>query len=209
MSEEYSDEELDKINKRIQNWIREFVDSEFFKALSEEQKYESEFVIESFAEYMYQYFLLPPEKWEVNVLEELCLEILPRKISAKLSYYKAITPVMNKFFEFLANKGILSNSQKLIVKLREIKAQIIKNATNPKNWGMAKTMIMDAMNQGIDVSNAEELNSFINYKMIQHNFNLLQQNRSVLKTKKIGRNDPCPCGSGLKYKKCCLDLDNR
>lgn len=20
----------------------------------------------------------------------------------------------------------------------------------------------------------------------------------------IGRNDPCPCGSGLKYKKCCL-----
>jgi methionyl aminopeptidase len=24
------------------------------------------------------------------------------------------------------------------------------------------------------------------------------------KTVKIGRNDPCPCGSGLKYKKCCL-----
>lgn len=23
--------------------------------------------------------------------------------------------------------------------------------------------------------------------------------------KKIGRNDTCPCGSGLKYKKCCLD----
>jgi hypothetical protein len=22
--------------------------------------------------------------------------------------------------------------------------------------------------------------------------------------KKMGRNDPCPCGSGLKYKKCCL-----
>ncbi len=25
---------------------------------------------------------------------------------------------------------------------------------------------------------------------------------------KIGRNDPCPCGSGLKYKKCCLGKDN-
>jgi methionyl aminopeptidase len=24
------------------------------------------------------------------------------------------------------------------------------------------------------------------------------------KDKRIGRNDPCPCGSGLKYKKCCL-----
>ena len=24
---------------------------------------------------------------------------------------------------------------------------------------------------------------------------------------KIGRNDPCPCGSGQKYKKCCLAKD--
>jgi uncharacterized protein YecA (UPF0149 family) len=23
--------------------------------------------------------------------------------------------------------------------------------------------------------------------------------------KKLGRNDPCPCGSGKKYKKCCLN----
>ena len=26
---------------------------------------------------------------------------------------------------------------------------------------------------------------------------------TVRKPKKIGRNDPCPCGSGKKYKKCC------
>jgi hypothetical protein len=25
----------------------------------------------------------------------------------------------------------------------------------------------------------------------------------VIGSKKIGRNDPCPCGSGKKYKKCC------
>jgi hypothetical protein len=24
------------------------------------------------------------------------------------------------------------------------------------------------------------------------------------KTRKVGRNDPCPCGSGLKFKKCCF-----
>ena len=24
---------------------------------------------------------------------------------------------------------------------------------------------------------------------------------------KTGRNDPCPCGSGKKYKKCCLRKD--
>src|SRR5699024_4668275 len=27
--------------------------------------------------------------------------------------------------------------------------------------------------------------------------------QTVVKKKKIGRNDPCPCGSGKKYKKCC------
>ena len=26
----------------------------------------------------------------------------------------------------------------------------------------------------------------------------------VRSSKKIGRNDPCPCGSGKKYKHCCM-----
>ena len=28
-------------------------------------------------------------------------------------------------------------------------------------------------------------------------------NKTIRKGKKVGRNDPCPCGSGKKYKKCC------
>ncbi|MFV0313767.1 MAG: SEC-C metal-binding domain-containing protein [Anaerotignum sp.] len=35
-------------------------------------------------------------------------------------------------------------------------------------------------------------------------FMIEQKNsRTVVKGDKIGRNDPCPCGSGKKYKKCC------
>ena len=30
-----------------------------------------------------------------------------------------------------------------------------------------------------------------------------QKQKTITKSKKIGRNDPCPCGSGKKYKKCC------
>ena len=29
----------------------------------------------------------------------------------------------------------------------------------------------------------------------------------VRSTKKAGPNDPCPCGSGKKYKKCCMQKD--
>jgi len=41
-----------------------------------------------------------------------------------------------------------------------------------------------------------------------HDFFLNRRRRRTLspalKTPKAGRNDPCPCGSGKKYKKCCL-----
>jgi len=30
-----------------------------------------------------------------------------------------------------------------------------------------------------------------------------KSSKTVVKGPKIGRNDPCPCGSGKKYKKCC------
>lgn len=30
-----------------------------------------------------------------------------------------------------------------------------------------------------------------------------KSSRTVIKPPKVGRNDPCPCGSGKKYKKCC------
>ena len=37
-------------------------------------------------------------------------------------------------------------------------------------------------------------------KQIKKDFN---RSKIVVKGEKIGRNDPCPCGSGKKYKKCC------
>lgn len=30
-----------------------------------------------------------------------------------------------------------------------------------------------------------------------------EDSETIVKKEKIGRNEPCPCGSGKKYKKCC------
>lgn len=38
-------------------------------------------------------------------------------------------------------------------------------------------------------------------KEIKKEYNLT---KTVVKGDKVGRNDPCPCGSGKKYKKCCM-----
>lgn len=33
--------------------------------------------------------------------------------------------------------------------------------------------------------------------------NLVSQESGVRRTPPVGRNEPCPCGSGRKYKRCC------
>ncbi|MBZ4042781.1 SEC-C domain-containing protein [Flavobacterium hibisci] len=46
--------------------------------------------------------------------------------------------------------------------------------------------------------------SDFNSKLFEE-FNKYQKNgATIVLEKKINRNDPCPCGSGKKYKKCCL-----
>lgn len=38
----------------------------------------------------------------------------------------------------------------------------------------------------------------------QNNTEATLENNKKTKERKVGRNEPCPCGSGKKYKKCCL-----
>ena len=40
-------------------------------------------------------------------------------------------------------------------------------------------------------------------KPVFTNAGIQEKKQPVVKGKKIGRNDPCPCGSGKKYKYCC------
>ena len=46
-----------------------------------------------------------------------------------------------------------------------------------------------------------DINEFRNYKE--------DSSGTVHKGKEVGRNDPCPCGSGKKYKKCCLKKEQQ
>jgi len=40
-------------------------------------------------------------------------------------------------------------------------------------------------------------------KMHEKNIQLNHSSSEATSDKKIARNDPCPCGSGKKYKQCC------
>jgi uncharacterized protein len=48
----------------------------------------------------------------------------------------------------------------------------------------------------------------IGAQMAAYNDEVMTPPQTVRSTKKIGRNEPCPCGSGKKFKKCCLGIDD-
>jgi uncharacterized protein len=59
----------------------------------------------------------------------------------------------------------------------------------------AKSMDDDALEQAMDA---------VTPSVIKINGHFVEQ-RQPKRAPKVGRNDPCPCGSGKKYKKCCGD----
>ncbi|MEZ3433187.1 MAG: SEC-C domain-containing protein [Lachnospiraceae bacterium] len=63
-----------------------------------------------------------------------------------------------------------------------------------KNMVAAKADWLYGLPQWKEIYSEEELKTFYKEQ---------KESGTIRKEKKIGRNDPCPCGSGKKYKKCC------
>ena len=51
--------------------------------------------------------------------------------------------------------------------------------------------------------NLEQWNDLISEERRQELYKAQKKSMTIVKGKKVGRNDPCPCGSGKKYKFCC------
>jgi uncharacterized protein YecA (UPF0149 family) len=49
----------------------------------------------------------------------------------------------------------------------------------------------------------EEWNSILSEEKKKELYKEEKMSGTVIKEKKVGRNEPCPCGSGKKYKHCC------
>ena len=81
-----------------------------------------------------------------------------------------------------------------------IKKQFEKDPTiKEKLIAIAKRMKAD----GVDLNSPRAMKKWVK----EHEKELKQEQQgkveTVVKEKEPGRNEPCPCGSGKKYKKCC------
>ena len=69
---------------------------------------------------------------------------------------------------------------------------------------MTKDIWVDTVKFLYQVENSEKVErKKVAEPTIANRDGIVKNKTVVNKEKKVGRNDPCPCGSGKKYKKCC------
>ncbi len=171
----YSEKKLDKLMKKTEEMIDVFINSNESRQLSDIQINEAYWVIYDITEQMYMYFLQTPENWESSTLEYICLEVLPRKIVTEQSFFKAIAPVLMTYISFLKNKRIITDThaERLMMSIYQLSDLIVEEALNPANWSFMKTTLMEAMEAGIDMEDQETLQSYVRWKMIEHNLSII------------------------------------
>ena len=92
----------------------------------------------------------------------------------------------------------------LAAELDKMSPQILAQATDPQMRSLIIGIYRKMLVAGVDVSDDKEVK-----KWMQKHPEVLQGGETIKvetvrrEEPKIGRNDPCSCGSGKKYKKCC------
>src|ERR1041384_696737 len=106
MSDEFTEKELAAIHQRVEGWYNAFAKSPAFAALTESQQLKGGQITNYFTDYSIRYLGLAPAEWGCDAVCECCIEILPRKVSAELSFFEAIAPVLGAFFRFLGDQSL-------------------------------------------------------------------------------------------------------
>lgn len=171
-----------KREKRLVHFIngvsRDFLQSETFKSKSKVYKDYAEYLTKSFLDYLF--FEEHKEIRELNDshIQHFMIAYAPRRLTFTTDNAKDVPELLSRLFLFLETEGHIHNSTELSTAVRNNKQSFLKVIPKTKNKKIAKT------------SKAKPAS----------------QRKMTKKTKsdvRVGRNDPCPCGSGKKYKKCC------
>lgn len=208
MSDEFTETELDAIHDQVEGWYNAFEKSPAFAALTESQQRKAGRIANYLTEYSFQYLELTPAEWSCDSVRECCVEILPRKVSAELSFFEAIAPVLGAFFRFLSDQSLHPKGHALADTVEDIGDDIVSNAKDPRNWGMAKILVMAAVEAGVDVNDQSAFNSFLAmYNEMLASHLMASDPPPDAPPCPASPYDPCPCGSGKKFKFCCRQVN--
>lgn len=198
--------------QELQEIVSSIVPTErdLFESFNEDEKQDAEKIIEQLTEYIY-------EAYEQKEKEAPSPEIM-RKLE-KAVYLRAIDNLWVEHLTFMTHlrEGVALRGYGQRNPVQEYKQEgyiafekLMKSIQSSVVNTVFKVRIIsneEALLRGKNMEGQDNANQLENLKggAIAKHQQQLKQAEKVQKVgiKTVGRNDPCPCGSGKKYKKCC------
>lgn len=162
---------------------RDFQKSKTFKSKTKIYKENADYVIKSFLDYVF--FNEHKEIRELNdtLTKHFMVEFAPKKLTFTPETAKDVSEILAKFLDFLDSEGHIHNG-------RELNSVVKKN--NRTFLKLLPKTIRKTTKKTVPKS-----------KVSAKTATTKKPGKKAVPEVKIGRNDPCSCGSGKKYKKCC------
>jgi hypothetical protein len=155
---------------------------------------------------------LEPGEWDELALQQLLTLIMPEQMPADRALLEKIAPVTEALLYWLGFEGLLDDADALIASVRGWSEYVVAIGMDPQRWGPVRRAMMEARQESRNVVEEEAVAAS---PVGQTAETAPQEPRDRPPAKaeeppipiseysaKVGRNDPCPCGSGRKYKKC-------
>jgi len=167
------------------------------------------YITQLLLDYAYTHEEAIPEELTEIVVQDLLLDVFPRKVSAERAFFEKIPVVVESFLRWMASERILPEGHSTADAVRGWAQRSVSVAMDSDNWGSAKRLAMGAKRAGVDTTDQEAMLKYLAEQTEKARARLAEEASApppipiVEHAPKVGRNDPCPCGSGKKYKKCC------
>lgn len=164
------------------------------------------------------------KEMDVDSIEDFLFDYAPRKMVVEADCAADIVFELLRFWEFQEREHQHPQAASIIRYLLSsgIDLEFQRALAEPDNYGPAKSLFMDGLAAGYDMSCEEGISQYVDActdaflrarpgrfpptmvsppPLVDPYEQPLEPIR--IDDVRIGRNEPCPCGSGKKYKKCC------
>ena len=140
-------------------------------------------MVKSFLDYLF--FDQHKEIRELNnsVAAHFMLEFAPHKLVFTPEAGKDVAEILSKFLIFLETEGYIHNGTDLSSVVKKNNRTFLKLLPKTRQASTKKTAKKSKASKKPEAKK--------------------KAGKKAKPEVKVGRNDPCPCGSGKKYKKCC------
>lgn len=198
-------EQKELLDPLIQNWLEQFKQTSYFSELDAIEQSQTDFTVQAYADFMSSYHKKMPQNWNKKDTINVIGELFPMKLRMDDDFIYAFARVLAQFLRFLGEKQLLQNTEELVAGVLAGDEQLFLKTTSPEEQDEMDAILQYAASLGVDLTDEAQVDAFL-IDFLQANPNALSgasPNKQPIRHEKIGRNEPCPCGSGKKYKKCC------